>query len=276
VENINLLKQTKNLLRHYSVFPKKRLGQNFTVDSDIFYRLISYASLTQNDIVLEVGAGLGFLTQILSRECKKVIAVEIDPQLMTFLRKRFYNYQNVELLQGDILNISIPKFHKVVSTPPYSISSQLLFHLLEIEFEYAVLLLQKEFAERLVASVGTKDYGRLTINIYYRADIELLDIVPRTMFYPQPDVDSIVVRLKPRSPPFQVDDETIFFELVRMLFTQRNKKVRNALTPFLFRHGMAREDAIEFADTLVYSSKRVQKLTPEDFGILTNDLLRKL
>ena len=276
MENINLLRRAKHLLRLYGFFPKKRLGQNFTVDLDIMQRLMSHASLTKDDVVLEVGAGFGFLTQLLSSKCKKVVAVEVDPPLVSFLRKQLQSLQNVELIEGDILKVSLPFFNKVVSTPPYSISSPLLFRLLERNFDSAVLIFQKEFAERLAASVGTKDYGRLTVTIYYRADVELLDYVPRTMFYPPPDVDSMIVRLKPRAPPFHVEDETLFFELVRTLFTQRNKKVRNALILFLRKRELSREDAVELADSIVYSSKRVRELAPEDFGILTNDLLRKL
>jgi 16S rRNA (adenine1518-N6/adenine1519-N6)-dimethyltransferase len=239
-------------------------------------RLVSHASLTEDDVVLEVGAGLGFLTQLLSSKCKKVITVEVDPQLVNFLRKQLHSLQNVELVEGDILKVSLPPFSKVVSAPPYSLSSPLLFRLLEQNFECAVLVLQKEFAERLAASVGTKDYGRLTVTIYYRADVELLDLVPRTMFYPPQDVDSMMVRLKPRAPPFQVDDEETFFELVRTLFTQRNKKVRNGLIPFLNKHEITGKDAVELADSTIYSTKRVRELAPEDFGILTNELLRKI
>jgi 16S rRNA (adenine1518-N6/adenine1519-N6)-dimethyltransferase len=232
--------------------------------------------LTKDDVVLEVGAGFGFLTQLLSSECKKVIAVEVDPQLVSFLRKQLHSLQNVDLIEGDILKVALPPFNKVVSAPPYSISSPLLFRLLERNFDSAVLILQKEFAERLAASVGSKDYGRLTVTIYYRADVELLDYVPRTMFYPPPDVDSMMVRLKPRAPPFQVDDEETFFELVRALFTQRNKKVRNALILFLRKREITGRDAVELADSTVYSAKRVRELAPEDFGILANELLRKL
>lgn len=276
MERINLLRRAKHLFRLYGFFPKKRLGQNFTVDSDILQRLVSFASLTKDDVVLEVGAGFGFLTQLLSRECKKVIAVEVDPRLVNFLRKQLHSLRNVDLIEGDILKVSIPPFNKVVSAPPYSISSPLLFRLLERKFKCAVLILQKEFAERLAASVGSKDYGRLTVTIYYRADVELLDYVPRNMFYPPPDVDSMMVRLKPRAPPFQVDDEETFFEVVRTLFTQRNKKVRNALIPFLRKREMTGKEAVELADSIVYSAKRVRELAPEDFGILTNLLLRKL
>jgi 16S rRNA (adenine1518-N6/adenine1519-N6)-dimethyltransferase len=275
VERINLLRRAKHLLRLYGFFPKKRLGQHFAVNSDMLQRLVSHASLTEDDIVLEVGAGFGFLTHLLSSKCKKVVAVEVDPQLVSFLRKQLHSLQNVDLIEGDILKVSLPPFNKVVSAPPYSLSSPLLFRLLERKFDWAVLILQKEFAERLAASVGSKDYGRLTVTIYYRADVELLDYVPKTMFYPPPDVDSMMVRLKPRDPPFQVDDEETFFELVRTLFTQRNRKVRNGLIPFLRKHEITGKEAVELADSTVYSVKRVRELGPEDFGILTNELLRK-
>ncbi len=275
MERINLLQRAKHLLRLYRFFPKKRLGQHFAVNSDMLQRLVSHASLTKDDVVLEVGAGLGFLTRLLSSECKKVVAVEVDPNIVRILREQLRGLQNVELIEGDILKVSLPLFSKVVSAPPYSISSPLLFRLLERNFDWAVLILQKEFAERLAASVGSKDYGRLTVTVYYRAEVELLDYVPRTMFYPPPDVDSMMVRLKPRAPPFHVEDETIFFELVRTLFTQRNKKVRNGLISFLRKHEITGKEAVELADSMVYSSKRVRELAPEDFGILANELLRK-
>jgi 16S rRNA (adenine1518-N6/adenine1519-N6)-dimethyltransferase len=237
-------------------------------------RMISYASITGDDVVLEIGAGLGFLTQILSRECKRVIAVEVDPKLIKILREQLYGLQNVDLIEGDILDLSVPPFNKVISTPPYSISSPLLFWLLERKFECAVLTFQKEFAERLAASVGSKEYGRLTVTAYYRAEVELLDYVPRNMFYPPPDVDSIVVRLRLREPPFQVEDEEIFLELVQTLFTQRNKKVRNAILPFLHKRGIKGGNALGLADSLSFHDKRVRELAPEDFGALSNEIVR--
>jgi 16S rRNA (adenine1518-N6/adenine1519-N6)-dimethyltransferase len=276
VKRINLLRKAKNLLRMYGVSPKKRLGQHFTVDIDLLQRLVTCSSINKDDVVLEVGAGLGFLTQLLSCECKKVIAVEVDPILVKILKYQLNKLQNVDLIQGDILSISLPAFTKVVSAPPYSISSPLLFRLLECKFDWAVLILQKELAERLAASVGTKDYGRLTVNIYYKANVELLDSVPRKMFYPSPDVDSMMLRLKPREAPFPVKDKETFFELVQVLFTQRNKKVRNALIPFLLKRKMNKKEAVELADSTIYRAKRVRELAPEEFGILTNELLRML
>ncbi len=246
------------------------------INSDLLQKMVSYASVDKEDIVLEVGAGLGFLTCLLSQKSMKVIAVEVDPRLTEILKRRLGGLPNVDLIEGDILSVPIPKFNKVVSIPPYSISSPLLFWLLEKRFECAVLTFQKEFAERLAASVGTKDYGRLTVATYYSAEVDLLDHVPKSMFYPPPDVDSIVVRLKPRKPPFLVENEKTFFELLQTLFTQRNRKIRNAILPFLHKKEVKNANAVRLADSLTFSEKRVRELAPEDFGALTNEVVQKM
>ncbi len=276
MDNPDLLRRAKQLLRLYNFYPKKRLGQNFTVNSDILHQLVAHSCLTKNDIVLEVGAGFGFLTQLLAEKSKKVIAVEVDPPIVAFLKEHLQGLDNVELIEGDILKVCIPEFNKVVAAPPYSISSPLLFRLLENKFDSAFLILQKEFAERLAASVGSKDYGRLTVSIYYRADIELLELVPRTMFYPSPDVDSMMLRLTPKNPPFPIEDEPFFFDLVRIIFTQRNKKVRNAVIPFLREYKIPKTKAVVFADSLFYSERRVRELAPEDFGLIANEIFQKI
>jgi len=272
---MSLLQKTRLLLRLYNFFPKKRLGQNFLMDSDLLQRLIFYASVSDTDVVLEVGAGLGFLTRLLAQKCRKVIAVEIDSKLVKILQEQLRDLRNVELIEGDVLKVSIPSFNKVVSTPPYSISSPLLFWLLGRNFDCAVLAFQKEFAERLNAPVDSKEYSRLTVSTYYRAEVELLDYVPKELFYPPPDVDSIIVRLKPRRPPFSVANKELFFELVQRLFTQRNRKVRNSVIPFLQRQGFGREEALRIADVLLFHDKRVRELAPEDFGAIANEIARK-
>jgi 16S rRNA (adenine1518-N6/adenine1519-N6)-dimethyltransferase len=245
-------------------------------DNALLQRMISYAEVNAQDIVLEVGSGLGFLTELISQRCKQVVAVEVDAKLMKILREKFHSANNVELIEGDVLKVAVPAFNKVVSTPPYFISSHLLFWLLSRPFDLAVLTFQKEFAERLAASVGTKDYGRLTVTTYYRADVELLECVHRNVFYPPPDVDSMVVRLKPKpTPPFKLKDEQAFLNLVRTAFTQRNKKLRNAIRPFLEKRGIKKEKAQELADSLTFHDKRVRELAPEDFGALTNEILEK-
>jgi len=272
---MSLLKKTRRLLHTYKTFPKKRLGQNFMIDEGLLRLMISHASVNKNDVVLEIGAGLGFLTRLLSQKCKQVIAVEVDPRLMRILRTELQDLENVKLVERDVLKVSIPSFNKVVSNPPFYISSPILFWLLEKNFDRAILTFQKEFAERLVASVGSREYGRLTVTTYYRADVELLDYVSKDMYYPPPDVNSYIVRLKPRLPPFAVKDKQAFFELVQTLFTQRNKKVRNAITRFLLKWGVAKEKVMEAADSLPYHNKRVRELAPEDFGALVNEILKK-
>jgi 16S rRNA (adenine1518-N6/adenine1519-N6)-dimethyltransferase len=274
-EPSSLYKETLALLRQHSIFPRKRFGQNFAVDDSLLQSMIAYADVSVKDIVLEIGAGLGFLTRLLSPVAKEVITVEIDKGLIPILRMQLAGLTKVNLVEGDVLASEIPHFDKVVSTPPYSISSPLLFWLLDRSFSVAVLTFQEEFARRLTAAVGSKDYSRLTVATYYRADVELLEHVPRTVFYPPPDVDSTIVRLKPKPVPFKVKDEKTFFELVRTVFTQRNKKLRNAIVPFLSKHGLAKEKARELADSLTFHDKRVRQLAPEDFGALTNEVFEK-
>jgi 16S rRNA (adenine1518-N6/adenine1519-N6)-dimethyltransferase len=272
---LSLHRETLSLLRQHSIFPRKRFGQNFAVDDSLLQSMITYADVSVKDVVLEVGAGLGFLTRLLSPRAKEVIAVEIDRKLIPVLRTQLSGLKNVDLIEGDVLASEIPHFDKVVSTPPYSISSPLLFWLLGRSFKVAVLTFQEEFARRMTATVGSKDYSRLTVATYYRADVELLEHVPRTQFYPPPDVDSTILRLKPKPIPFKVKNEKTFFDLVRTVFTQRNKKLRNAVMPFLSKHGVASEKARELADSLTFHDKRVRELAPEDFGALTNEILGK-
>ncbi len=271
----DLYKETRSLLRRYRIFPKKQLGQNFVIDNSLLQAMIEYGVIDEEDTVLEVGAGFGFLTRLLSLRCRRVIAVEIDAKLVNALRENLSNLRNIELIEGDVLAVKIPLFDKIVSTPPYSISSPLLFWLLKRPFQLAVLAFQEEFARRLEADIGSKDYSRLTVTTYYRAEIELLDDLPRNMFYPTPDVDSVVVRLRPKPPPFTVKDEKTFLELVRTVFTQRNKKLRNAVLPLLVKRGLEKEQAQMIADSLTFHDKRVRELAPEDFGVLSNEVLEK-
>jgi 16S rRNA (adenine1518-N6/adenine1519-N6)-dimethyltransferase len=266
---MSLTERTKKLLKCHRIIPSKRLGQNFMVDEGYLHSMVSYASLSKEDIVLEIGAGFGVLTRVLPQLCGKVIAVEVDRRLVEVLKKEFAGFGNVVVIEGDVLEATIPKFNKVVANPPFQISSPILFWLLEKRFDLAVLTFQKEFAERLVADVGSKDYGRLTVETYYRAEVELLETVPGEAFFPPPDVDACIVGLKPRSvPPFYVKNEKIFHELVRTLFTQRNRKVRNAIAECLAKTG--KEEIL--ADSLLFHDKRVRELAPEDFGAIANEL----
>jgi 16S rRNA (adenine1518-N6/adenine1519-N6)-dimethyltransferase len=269
---MSLLRRTKLLLRQHRVSPKKHLGQSFTVEPSIFERMARYASLSRNDVTLDIGAGLGFLTRFLADKCRCVLAVESDARLVRILHENLRDLSNVNVFEGDVLKVEMSQFNKVVSIPPYHISSSLLLWLFSKSFDRAVLIFQKEFANRLVASVRAEDYGWLTVVTYYHAEVELLDEVPKWMFYPQPKVGSIVVRLKPREPsPFNLKNTTLFKKLVQALFTQRNRKVRNAVLPFIKSKKIATmEETVELVHSLPFHDKRVRELAPEDFGVLAN------
>ncbi len=276
LEEINLLEEAKKILGAYKIRPKRRLGQNFLIDGKIIEKLVSHASIDESDTVLEIGAGLGFLTERLARAAGQVIAVEIDPKLIKILNNRLKKYRNLIILRGNIMKIPLPAFNKVVSVPPYSISSPLLFWLLKKKFESAVLTFQEEFARRLAASPSTKDYGRLTVTVYYYAEVDLLDIIPRECFWPTPEVDSMIVRLRPRKPPFHVENEREFFDFIRAVFTQKNKKLRNSVRFFLNRRGLSKRDALAIIDSISFHSRRARELTLEELGLVFNDLIGKV
>jgi 16S rRNA (adenine1518-N6/adenine1519-N6)-dimethyltransferase len=273
---MSLLERTKSLLRRYRIVPNRLLGQNFMVDSSILQNMVDYASLDQNDVVLDIGAGLGFLTRFLANKCKRALAVESDAKLVKGLREELKDLPKTKIVEGDIFKVHIPQFNKVVSIPPYHISSSLLLWLFRQKIDCAVLILQKEFANRIVAAVKSENYGWLAVVAYYYVEVELLDDVPKWMFFPQPKVDSVVVRLKPKKlHPFFIKNEVTFKQLTQSLFTHRNRKVRNAVLPFIKGMFAARKkSAIKMVEDFPFRDKRVRELAPEDFGALSNVLAK--
>jgi len=268
------LEEAKSLLREYRIVPNKLLGQNFMVDASLYSTLSSYAALSSDDVVLDAGAGFGFLTRFLSNKAKAVIAVEKDPKVAVVLREQVQHLANITVIEGDVLKATLPPFNKVISIPPYYLSSRLVMWLLDRGLDCAVLILQKEFARRLVASLGSDEYGWLAVVTYQGAETEPLDAVPRWMFYPQPEVDSVVVRLKPwPKPPFPVKDPVFFRRLSKWLFTQRNKKLDNALVPFIRSElKLDKKQAAEMAAGLPIQGARVREMAPADFGAIADAL----
>jgi 16S rRNA (adenine1518-N6/adenine1519-N6)-dimethyltransferase len=268
------LEETKQLLRTYRITPNKLLGQNFMFEHSFYGVLCAYASLGSSDVVLDAGAGFGFLSRFLADKCKAVFAVEKDPQVAEVLREQVKGTGNVTVIEGDVLKVALPEFNKVIAIPPYYLSSRLIMWLFERRIDCAVLILQKEFASRLVAAVGSENYGWLTVLTYQHVEVELLDSVPKVMFYPQPEVDSLIVRLKPWSQrSFEVKDEMFFKQMVKWLFTQRNKKLGKALAPFIRSTlKLSKLDAEKIALALPFHERRVRELSPKDFGALANAL----
>lgn len=247
---------------------KRSLGQNFLIDKNVAMREVRYAKITKEDVVLEVGPGTGILTRLLAEKAKKVIAIEIDEKIIKNLKGKFPS--NVELIHKDALKVdfeTLPKFNKIVSNLPFQISSPITFKFLDHGFNLAVLIYQKEFADRMNAIPGRKDYSRLSVGVYYKAICELLETIPKTCFKPQPKVDSCAVRLiKRKKPPFFIVDETFFFDLTKNLFNHRRKKIKNILNNL---YGIQGND-------LPFLDKRVEELSPEQIGKLCNILFKIL
>jgi 16S rRNA (adenine1518-N6/adenine1519-N6)-dimethyltransferase len=245
------------------------------VETSLYNKLCDYADLEISDVVLDAGAGFGFLARFLAKKCKSVIAVEKDRHVAEVLREQTRGISNVTVIEGDVLKAALPDFNKVIAIPPYYLSSHLITWLLDRRIDCAVLILQKEFAVRLVASVGSEDYSWLTVITDQQAGVQLLDSVPKEMFYPQPEVDSIILALKPWSKkPFEVKDPRFFTQMVKWLFTQRNKKSGKALVPFLKTNlKLSKEAAEKFALTLPFHDRRARELSPKNFGELANAIL---
>ncbi len=275
-----MLEQTLSLLRKQGIRLSKRAGQHQVIDSTILKQMVGYAELSRDDMVLEIGAGIGNLTLLLVANAGRVIAIERDRKLVKVLGERLRGHSNFELLCGDALHIELPKFNKVVANLPYGISSDITFKLLEHGFESAVLMYQREFAERLVAKPGSDDYSRLTVNAYYRASVELLEEVLPEAFFPQPKVTSAIVRFRPREPPFKVKNEQVFFDVVRALFQHRRQRVRNAMYHSFGEIFQGRRppkaERRAFIDrklTKKLAEARVMDLPPEKFGEIANCLV---
>jgi 16S rRNA (adenine1518-N6/adenine1519-N6)-dimethyltransferase len=211
----------------------RRKGQNFLVDRDVLSRIADYAELNPADSILEIGAGTGNLTEVLSRRAGRVYAVEVDSGLAAGLKGRF---ANVKVIDGDALKVELPDYNKVVSNLPYQISSKITYRLLSKPFDLAVLMYQREFAKRLIAVPGTEDYGRLSMVVGHYAKAEILEHVSRTAFRPNPRVGSAIVRLRPRPDRLNVNYES-FMKLATGLFSHRRKK----LGPALEAMGVSRE-----------------------------------
>lgn len=246
---------------------RQRLGQHFLTNLSVANREVDYAKITKNDVVLEIGPGKGIITQLLARKAKQVIAIEIDQRLIKLLHTTLPG--NVSLIQGDAVKIdfqALPRFTKIVSNLPFQISSPITFKFLSCSFSKAVLIYQKDFAERLVAAPGTKQYSRLTVGVSYKAQCQIVEDVPRSCFSPPPEIESCIVELIPyKKPRFPVDDESFFFTLTKQLFTHRRKKIRSTIKAY---YGDIEQ--------LPHLDLRVEQLSPEQIGEFSNLLYQML
>lgn len=273
----------RDILVHYTIKPQKKLGQSFLVDEESIRGIAEAASAGEDDVIVEIGAGIGVLTEYLAQKAAKVVAVEFDEQLVVVLKDRLSRYKNIEIHQGNILRFDFRALAaventkiKVVGNIPYNISSPLLFYLLSFRDVIGsfVLMMQKEFVERLAASPGGKSYGVPSVILQMFASVEIIMNIPAAYFHPRPKVESSVIRGHfLGKPAVELRDEDFFVRLVRDSFAQRRKMLMNNL-----KHSKLTENTPEsvlrniLASAGIDPARRAETLSVAEFGNLSNIL----
>jgi len=278
--------RTKAVLDKYGFTFKKSLGQNFLIDTNILRKIVKNAELTEMSGAVEIGPGIGALTEQLAKVCKKVIAFEIDHRLIPVLKDTLSPYPHVSIIHQDFLKANVNQVLRdyfsddqeisIVANLPYYITTPIIMKCLEdkLPFKNMVVMMQKEVGDRIVAKPGTKNYGSLTLAIQYFTTAEIVMHVPKTVFIPQPNVDSVVVRLRKREKPIvEVKDESFFFKVIKSSFGQRRKTILNNLTNS-FEQGKEKKELILACLNLaeIDPKRRGETLTIEEFAKLSDVL----
>lgn len=277
-------KRTKEIIARHGFSFKKSLGQNFLIDGNVLSAIVAAAELDKTKGALEIGPGIGALTQRLAAEAGKVTAVELDQRLIPILQEVLEGEEHVRVVHGDVLKLDLKELFEqrfsdvsgvsVVANLPYYVTTPILMKLLEerLPLEHIVVMIQKEVAQRMAAKPGGKEYGSLSVAVQYYCETSIVCQVPHTVFIPQPNVDSAVIKLSLRSKPaVDVSDERLFFRIVQASFAQRRKTLANNLTVVV---GKERREALnELLHSLgIEPSRRGETLSLEEFGHLSEGL----
>lgn len=278
--------RTKELLAKHGLSLKKRLGQNFLIDTNILRNLVTALHITRESGVIEIGPGIGALTEALANAAGKVVAIEIDDRFIPVLQETFRELDNVSIICADVLKLNLQEVITeefapgqdiiVAANLPYYITTAILLKLLhaDLPLQSIVVMVQKEVAARIAASPGEKDYGSLSIAVQYYAHAQTVMNVPRQAFLPNPNVDSAVLRLDMRTyPAVPVTDEAFFFRVVRASFGQRRKTLFNNLTHNLFPGVAKAEISGELEKADIDPKRRAETLSLEEFARLSEVLL---
>ncbi|WP_251575509.1 16S rRNA (adenine(1518)-N(6)/adenine(1519)-N(6))-dimethyltransferase RsmA [Limosilactobacillus agrestimuris] len=284
-------KATRSILNEYGIHAKKGFGQNFLTDPEILHRIVDAAEVTREDNVIEIGPGIGALTEQLANAASQIVAVEIDQDLIPVLKKTLADHDNVTVINQDILKANLPELIqqqftdptkpiKVVANLPYYITSPILMRLLASPVEWAsiTVMMQKEVAQRLTAKPGTKQYGALTLAIEYQMDAEIAFNVSRHSFIPAPNVDSAIVVLKQRQQPLMVKpfDKQKLMGFIRGCFAHRRKSLWNNLQSVIGKDAETKEKMTKVLEQLELSPQiRPEKLTLSQFIELLNALYQE-
>ena len=280
----NILEETNYILKKYNIRANKSLGQNFLINQTVIDEIVNGAEITKEDLVIEIGPGLGTLTKELLQRAGKVICIELDERMVKILNDRFALYENFEIINEDVLKVDLNKIIekenkrcKIVANLPYYITTPIIMKLLEsnLKIESITVMIQKEVAERLIATPGEKVSGAITYTVYYYCESEKIMEVPPESFIPEPEVISEVIKLKLRkNSPVEVKETKKMFALIKVAFMQRRKTLLNALTNGRIIN--SKQEAIEIFENLkINQNARAEELTLEQFAKLANYLTSK-
>ena len=284
MEKLSSPKKTIEIIQKYNFDFQKKFGQNFLIDSHVLEKIIDAANITEDDFVLEIGPGIGTMTQYLSEHAREVMAVEIDHNLIPILKETLAGYDNVEVLNEDILKVDIGKIAekknqgrpiKVVANLPYYITTPIIMGLFEknVPMNSLTVMVQKEVAQRMQAGPGTKDYGALSLAVQFYAEPYIVANVPPNCFMPRPKVGSAVIRLtRYKDMPVKVKNEQLMFSIIRASFNLRRKTLQNGINNSSTLH-FSKEQVVDALDKMGLSPKiRGEALSLEQFARLS-DLL---
>jgi len=263
-------------LKKMNMTPSRRMGQNFLVDYHIIHYQVKQAEIKKGDIVLEIGGGIGNLSKCLAEDAKKLYIVEADRRMVGFLQEFMSSYSNTEILHGDAVKIELPKFTKCISNLPYQISSPITFKLLEHDFELAILMYQREFAQRFFASPGTRDYSRISVMMNLKANCTYLKTVKPSSFFPSPKIFSSIVSITKKKNTYKFDHDD-FGRFITLLFTQKKKTVRSVLVNLIKRKSKQNVQLDqEVLKELPYLERRIFSLTIDELAKMYSNLKAKL
>lgn len=283
---MSVLEDTKYILKKYNIRANKSLGQNFLISEEVVNSIVDSSKITNEDILIEIGPGLGTLTEKLLEKANKVICVELDTRMIGILENRFKSFDNLEIINKDILKVDLntliteqkkltgAKNVKVVANLPYYITTPIIMKLLEnnLDIDSITVMIQKEVADRLIANPGEKDAGAITYSVYYYCESEKIMEVPNFSFIPEPEVTSEVIKLNLRKqPPVEVKDKEKMLKIVKNAFTQRRKTLLNALTNTKVLQNKE-EGTKLFTKLNLDINVRAEELTLQDFANLSNEL----
>ena len=280
----NILQETKYIMNKYHIKANKSLGQNFLINQEVVEAIVESSQISKEDLVIEIGPGLGTLTKYLLEKARKVICIELDKKMIKILEDRFSLHENFTLINQDVLKVDLQeliekekqnkeiKNVKIVANLPYYITTPIIMKLLEeqLDLESITVMIQKEVADRLIAIPGEKETGAITYSVYYYAQAQGILEVPNSSFIPEPEVTSKVIKLTIRKePPIEVKSKEVMFRIIKCAFMQRRKTLLNALVNTnVFKN---KEQGVQILSALgIEINSRAEKLTLEDYARMTD------